>query len=301
MQKLLVQLCIVFGVSSALSGKVLAEAEVDASLQAKLDVTYVEWRDAMIKKNYQRWAYYTASHRKVAIKNRILSEQKAFPGALFSIPVRPPTLKDLKALRISSKGPTATAVYFGKIDFGVGGDIPENLLVVTYVNEGGMWKYSEVDFIRLNELKEVRAQLKAGNLKYVNQPAFAPDGKRPVTPIEIRGARYIAKVYVFCPGREVRMKVNKISDHRFQDTNMAEIVIGGANNGLNEVQFATKNLEGSTGKEPISIRVYLMSTIPGVKPVKVYEYQVAADGIVKPFGSGNFMVNEEVLKKMNGK
>ena len=230
-----------------------------------------------------------------------MSEKKAFPGTLFSVPVVPPTLKGLKALRVSSRGATATAVYFGKIDFGVGGDIPENLLVVTYVNEAGMWKYSEVDFIRLNELKDVRAQLKAGNLKYVNQAAFAPDGKVPVKPIEVRGAQYIAKVYVFCPGREVRMKVNKVSDHRFQNTKMSEVVIGGAHQGLNEVQFSTKALEGSTGKEALSIRVYMMSAIPGVAPVKVYEYQVPAEGVVKPFGSGNFMVDEKILKKMNGK
>ena len=117
-------------------------------------------------------------------------------------------------------------------------------------------------------------------------------------PIAVGPAKYIAKVYVFCPGREVRVKVNKISDHRFQDTKAAEVVIGGGLKGLNEVQFATKSLEGSTGKEALSVRVYLMSTTAGVKPLKVYEYQVEEGGVVKPFGSKNFVIDESIEKKL---
>ena len=96
------------------------------------------------------------------------------------------------------------------------------------------------------------------------------------------------------------MKVNKISDHRFQDTKVSEVVIGGGRKGLNEVQFATKSLEGSTGKEALSIRVYLMSSVEGTKPLKVYEYQIKEGGIVEPFGSGNFTIDPKVEKIIKG-
>ena len=96
------------------------------------------------------------------------------------------------------------------------------------------------------------------------------------------------------------MKVNKISDHRFQDTKASEVVIGGGKDGINEVQFATKSLEGSTGKEALSIRVYLMSTVPGTKPIKIFEYQVNEGESVKPFGSENFVIDAKMAKTLNG-
>ena len=61
----------------------------------------------------------------------------------------------------------------------------------------------------------------------------------------IRGpAKYIAKAYVYCPGREVRLLVNNISSHLFQNTKRAEVVIGGAKDGVNEMQFSIKDIEG---------------------------------------------------------
>ena len=113
-------------------------------------------------------------------------------------------------------------------------------------------------------------------------------------------AKYIAKVYVFCPGRDVQVHVNKISRHHFIDTKDAEVVLGGAKDGLNEVQYSIKRLEGSTGKEALTVRVYLMSEVPDVKPVKVFEYQVEEGQEVKNFGSGNFIIDQAALEKLKG-
>jgi len=123
----------------------------------------------------------------------------------------------------------------------------------------------------------------------------------PPTPIEVGTAKYIAKVYVFCPGREVQVQVNKISRHRFANAKESEVVIGGAKDGPNEVQFSVKRLEGSTGNEALTIRVYLMSQVAGVNPVKVYEYQIAEEGKPEPFGSANFVVDAVTVAKLEGK
>lgn len=270
-------------------------------LQRELTHSYGKWRTAMVNKDAKAWAMATAEHRKLAIKNRINSEQRAFPHSVFSLPVAPPSLKNLKALRAHQKGLTATGVYFGKVDFGMGGVPTDNLLLLHFILERTGWKYDTADFISLAALPDIRAQLKAGDYSYVDQKDFLPSGRVPQMPFAVGRAEYIAKVYVFCPGREVRVKVNKISDHRFQDTKAAEVVIGGALTGLNEVQFSTKSLEGSTGKEALSVRVYLMSTTAGVKPLKVYEYQVAEGGAVKPFGGGNFTVTHAEKKKKKKK
>jgi len=115
-----------------------------------------------------------------------------------------------------------------------------------------------------------------------------------------RPAKYIAKVYVFCPGREVQVQINKISHHRFANAKEAEIVIGGALDGSNEVQFTTKKLPGGTGKEVMTIRVYLLSEVQGVQPFKAYEYQVAAGENPKPFGTANFVLDAAMVAKLAG-
>jgi len=278
-----------------------AEVRVDAQLKTQVEAVYMQWRTAMIKKNYNLWSQHTAVHKQITVKNRILSEKRVFPRDIFALPAAPPALKGLKALRVESKGATASAVYFGKVDFGVGGKPTENVLQLHFVFERGGWKYSNADFFNLNILKKERAQLKAGNLAFVAQKGFAPTGVVPIKPISIRGAQYIAKVYVYCPGREVRLKVNKISDHRYQNNKVSEVVIGGARNGLNEISYAITNLKGGTGKEALAIRVYLMSTVKGVKPVKVFEYQLKEGEQPKPFGTGNFVIGPEEIKKLQGK
>jgi hypothetical protein len=301
MNKRLLTLCSVLITFCLANTKTNAQASVDAQLKTQLEGVYMQWRTAMIKKNYNLWAQYTATHRQVYIKNRIVSEKKSFPAWIFQVPASPPVLAGLKALSVSAKGGTATAVYFGKVNFGVGGNPTENILLLNFINERGRWKYDKAEFIRLTDLEDVRKKIKAGDLTYIQQKDFQPTGIVPQMPIAVRATKYIAKVYAFCPGREVKMKVNKISDHRFQNTKMSEVVLGGGVDGLNEVQFATKSLEGSTGKEALCIRVYLMSTVKGVLPIKVFEYLVKEDGAVKKFGSANFLIDQAVVNKLNKK
>ncbi len=300
MNQRIIFLCSVFLTLFVTRLSSIAQPMVDAPLKTNVEGVYMQWRAAMIKKNYNVWAQHTASHRQIHIKNRIISEKKTFPASIFEVPASPPSIEGLRALSVASKGATATAVYFGKIDFGVGGNPSENILILSFINENGAWKYDVADFISLGSLLEVRKKILAGDLTYIKQKDFQPSGTLPLRPIEVRAAKYIAKVYAFCPGREVKMKVNKISDHRFQDTKVSEVVLGGGIDGLNEVQFATKSLEGSTGKEALCIRVYLMSTVQGVQPIKVYEYLARENGVVKDFGSANFTIDQRMVNKLNG-
>lgn len=273
-------------------------AGAQGNLGAKLGQSYGLWRKAMVEKDARLWRDMTARHRQLEIRNRIYSERRGFPSSVFDVPGSPPSVQGLKLLRARQKGPTATAVYFGKVDFGVGGTPEDNLLLLYFVNERGRWLYDKAEYLNLGALPDVRKKLKAGDLAYVDQKDFLPSGKVPPMPIAVGRAKYIAKVYVYCPGREVKVKVNLISDHRFQNTTDAEVVIGGAKDGRNEVQFATKLLEGGKESSPVSIRVYLMSTIPGTKPIKAFEYQVKEGGEVKPFGSGHFLVTPEIAAKL---
>lgn len=279
-----------------------AIAAAQDDLRPALESSYNAWRSAIMRKDSIAWQKSTAEHRRIEIKNRILAEKRAFPGSVFNLPAPPPALTGLKFLEAKQKGATAKASYFGKIDFGIGGAPTDNLIVLSFVQGGGRWAYDRADFVNLAALPEVRKELAAGDLKYLKEtPEAQPSGVVPPTPIEARAAKYIAKVYVFCPGREVLVHVNKISRHRFANAKEAEIVIGGALDGPNEVQFQIKKLEGGTGKEAMTIRVYLMSEVFGVKPIKAYEYQVLEGAPVKPFGSGDFVVDAATVARLLGR
>lgn len=272
------------------------------ALRLGLEKTYGVWREAIIQKDAVTWQRATASHRRMEVRNRIVSEKLPFPAAVFDLPTPPPSLNGLKFLEAKQNGPTAKAAYFGKIDFGVGGKPTENLLVLSFIDEGGKWLYDRADYVNLEGLPDVRRELAAGDLNYLKEtPEAQPSGKVPETPLQANPAKYIAKVYVFSPGREVKVQVNKISRHRFANAKEAEIVIGGAVDGPNEVQYAITTLPGGTGKEAITIRVYLFSQVEGVKPIKAFEYQVLENQAVKPFDTGTFNVDAAAVNKLLGK
>lgn len=279
-----------------------AICKAQGALRQDLEKTYDQWRTSLIRKDARTWQDVTAEHRRVEVRNRIVSEKRAFPASVFDLPAPPPSLNNLKFLEATQKGATAKAAYFGNIDFGVGGSPTENLLVLSYVNSGGRWKYDRADYVNLTALPDVRKELAAGDLSYLRGvPEAQPSGVIPPTPISANPATTIAKVYVFCPGREVKVQINKISRHRFANAKEAEIVIGGARLGSNEVQYSVKPLEGGTGEEAMTIRVYLMSEVAGTKPFKAFEYQLQEKEAFKPFGTGTFVLDAPTAKKLSGK
>lgn len=291
-----------FGGSSSLSAQSQAKPKnATPALSKSLQDVYLYWRKSIVEKNYKSWSFITAYHRKAVVQNRIMSEKGKFPEQIFRLPSAPPALTGLKLIRSRSLGVTAKLVYFGKVDFGVGGQPSDNLLVLSFLHEGKGWKYDTAEFINLSSLKDIRSQLQAGNLSYVDGQAFLPDGKRPVPQTIVKKAKYIAKVYTYCPGREVRATVNKISKHRFQDTTQSEVVIGGLRDGINEINYTIKDLPGYKGDDPMTVRVYLFSQIDGVMPIKVFQYQTAKGEKPKLKGSAMFNVDAASGAKVLGK
>lgn len=292
MTRLLTTLALVASTAAALAQAPTPE------MAKSLVSTYGVWRTAVMRKDVSAWQRTTAPHRQAEIRNRLVSEKRPFPAAVFDLPAPPPSLENLKMIHLSQKGATAKAAFFGKVNFGVGGDPTDNVLVLSFVNSAG-WKYDRADFVNLAALPDVRAELAAGNMKYVSEtPEFQATGSVPKTPLPVPVAKYIAKVYVFCPGREINVQVNQLSRHRFANAKEAEVVLGGAVDGANSVTFTSKKLEGATGKEALSIRVYLMSEIEGTKPIKAYEYQVPEGGVVNPLGKGTFQVDAATAAKL---
>ena len=276
-----------------------AAAQQAVEPAAVLRSTYDAWRQAVMNKDARAWQALTASHRQAEVRNRLVSEKRPFPAAVFQLPAPPPSLDGLKPVHLSIKGATAKTSWFGRIDFGIGGDPTENLLVLSFIQEGGRWRYDRADFVNLAALPEVRKELATSDFQYVREtPECQASGLVPPTAAAVPPAKYIAKVYVFSPGREVNVQINQISRHRFANAKEAEIIMGGARDGRNTVTYTTKPLEGSTGKEAFAIRVYLMSQIPGTKPIIAFE-RVAKEGeVVKGFESGSFVLDPATAAKL---
>jgi hypothetical protein len=277
-------------------------SHAEEALRQNLEKIYSVWRDSVIGKDARTWQQVTAEHRQVEVRNRIISEKLPFPAAVFDLPTPPPPLEGLKFLEATRNGRTAKVAYFGRIDFGVGGDPTDNLLVLSFVQGAKHFLYDKADFVNLTALPDVRTELAAGDLSYLKGvPEAQPSGVVPPTPIAVQPVTTIAKVYVFCPGREVEVMVNKVSRHRFANAKEAETVLGGARQGPNEVQYSIKKLEGGTGEEALTIRVYLLSEVAGTKPIKAFEYQILEKEPFKAFGSGNFVMDAATKAKLTGK
>ncbi len=280
----------------------LSQAQRSEVTRGEIEKSYNLWRQAMVKKSSRQWQRYTARHRQIEIRNRLFSEHAPFPQAVFALPVAPPDITKLKALAIRAKGSTAKAVYFGKVDFGVGGKPTENLLLVSFFQEKGIWKYDISEFINLEALPEVRAALKKGDLSYLDQPDFMPDGLIPRPKIILqKPVPYIAKVYVYAPGREVKVQVNRMSRHLFQNTAASEVVIGGAHDGNNQIEFKISNIPGGTGEEALTVRVYLMSEVKGIKPIKAYEYRIDQGEKFTPAATRTFTVTPKMVGRLMGR
>lgn len=264
--------------------------------------TYALWQKGMASKDYRIWDSITSSDRKRVVRNKIYSERFPFPKTVFKAPFLPPPLKELKLLQAKGSGHYGKAVFFGKVDFGVGGTPTDNLLVVSYKNEGGHWRFAGAEYVNLSGLKSVRSAILKGDYSYLKGADFQPTAVPQRNTIKLSGpVPLIAKVYAFCPGREVRAQVNNVSNHLFQNTKEAEVVIGGGRTGGNEIQLGIKTLPGGGGNEPLCVRVYVMSQVAGVQPVKVFEYLVAEKGAVKAVQTVRFEIDQADLAKLSGK
>jgi len=149
-------------------------------LRSDLETSYNTWRNAILRKDAASWQNATAPHRRVEVRNRILSEKRAFPAGVFDLPAPPPSIKNLKFLDAKQNGATAKASYFGAIDFGLGGSPSDNLLVLSFVRGVRGWLYDRADVVNLASLPDVRKELAAGNLNYLKEtPEAQPSGVVP--------------------------------------------------------------------------------------------------------------------------
>ena len=278
----------------------LAEARADATpTQSELESIYYTWRQSMMRADYDLWRSSTAIFRQRLVRNQIVSEKKPFPQTLFVMEMRPPSLTGLKCVGIRTVGNTAAITYYGKVDFGVGGQPTDNAFVLLFVRENGIWKYDTARFFNLSKLPDVKRRLAKGDVKILDeQDGFQPLGKVPATPPLCPKPQYIAKIFVDCPGRKVNANINNISFHTFENTREAALVSGGLKVGQNSIKYQIEDIP-NVPKGPFTISVYIMPEVEGNFPGRAYHYTVTPDQA--PL-NGDFLmdVNVDLLKTMKG-
>lgn len=251
----------------------------------------------MLRANYEGWQENTSAYRKVKVRNLAVSEKKPFPKSLFREDMAPPSIMPLRYIGTVVKGPTAAATYFGKIDWGIGGEPSENAYVLLFTKERGQWKYDQARFFNLTHLPEVRKRLRNNDSSVLNEEdGFQPEGKIPPIPPVCPAPQYISKIYVDCPGRSVDTVVNNVSSHHFEDMRYAEIISGGTHAGANTVTLQFKDIPDRK-KGHMDIRIFIMPETPGNVPGKAFEY-ILAEGEEPKNETRTFIITQDIIGKM---
>lgn len=285
-------------------GVVLAPDQ--AKMKDALETCYNTWRQSMLRSSYEGWASQTSASRQMKVRNLAVSERRKFPESLFKHQMEPPALMNLRYVGtlLGAQGRTAAATYFGKVDFAVGKVATENAIVLLFVNENGVWKYDQARFFNLAKLPVVREKLSKGDRSILlEQDGFQPLLGIPMVPPACPAPKYIAKVFVDCPGRIVDVVVNNISAHQFENTKQAEVISGGLRDGANSISYRTRLIEPVKEGEkspPMAIGVFIMPETQGNVPGKAYHFGVVwGEPLTNKVDV--FNVTAEMIREMNPK
>lgn len=244
------------------------------SFEGTLATVYGQWRQAMVKKDFQSWKRVTAYARQIETRNTVLSQRKAFPAAVFAVPMKPPALTQLRLLSAKSKGPTAVAVYFGKVDFEVGGQAPaQSLLVLRYLKEGTQWKFHKLAV--MSQLPgDVLADIRANKLGFLKESEFQPSGRGPRIQKQCDRADYVTDIHLISLGYETEVTINGVSEHISSDDFGTQLVMGGLRKGKNSIQIKSKKLfRAPSGKKNLKVTVHVKTGNQKNPAVTVFEFK----------------------------
>lgn len=251
----------------------------DPALRATLEKVYHEWRNAVINKNMDAWRRSTSLYRQVVTRNLIISGGRVFPDAIFEIPIRPPDITRLRLLECEANGPTSHLVYFGKVDLGLDTeDIPDNVIVLKFFNEKGVWKFDSNKLMNLAGVPEVRAALQNGKEPdFLTEPAFTPNGVLPSTPAECRKPPYVAMLQIESLGYETKASMGGYDYPVVADDREQQIIIGGLAWGKNDLKLHVKPLPIPPDVErSLEVNAIIMRGTKEHPQVRVFSWETKA-------------------------
>lgn len=252
-----------------------ATSKSSPELQATLETAYAAWRTAMINKDYKSWQTSTAAYRQMDTRNRIISQRLSFPDAMFAVPLQAPSLTQLTLLDILVKGDTANAVYFGKADFGLGGNqvISDNFMVLKYVRESNQWKFDNLRIIKFGNDPDLLQKIRNADFSFLKNPAFQPIGLAPLVAKPVAPPAYLAELWIAANGFDVTVNVNR-GNHisRLKNDDGRDLIIGGLIKGKNTISLSITPVDTeSTLPKRLEVGIYAAESA-GKPANRVFHY-----------------------------
>ena len=237
--------CFCFGLAwltMSATAQEAAPAVSTPAMQRQFEGLYSAWRDAMEKQDLKAWEQVTAQARQMRVRNEIVSQRLRFPDALFLSPVRAPELRGLSWVDTLVRGDTASSVYFGKADFGLGepSEIRDNFVVLRFLREFGVWKFDNLRVVKFGDDSEMIAKIRNQDRSYLDAPEFQPDAKPPKLMGQVNAPDFIAEIWVTAAGYEATVTVNGQHETQISNDSGRELVLGGLVKGLNRIKVEVK-------------------------------------------------------------
>ncbi len=287
--------------TTALAGLILLGASMSGQAQgfrAEMERAYQGFKSSIITKNYPMFERYTASHRVAQTHNMVVSRKDKWPDAMFNIPFQLPEIGALTYLTTLEVGRTANMVYFGKVDFGVldpGVEIPENILLLCFVQEGNDWKFDRTRFFNLGQEPGIRHLAKTRDLSFLNDPVFRPTGEVPEVPEKIQPPDYVGEMFIASVGYETTIQLGDLHESYVNDGIITDVVIGGLSKAGKDITITVKPVELPDDVEPrLEIEVWALR--PGKPATRVWMYKPDLSAEVPETHKGKVWANAVTIR-----
>ena len=252
----------------------------DTELKSTLESAYKHWSIAIENKSPKAWAAAITMYRQVTTRNLIVSQGSIFPKAVFETTISPAETSNLRLLEAQAVGDTAHLLYFGKVN--VGGemaDIPDNLLMLKFFRDKGQWKFDSNKIIHLRSRPDLQEKLKQGGAPdFLDLPEFNPPGKAPTPPAICSVPQYISGGTIQSIGFETELQINGF-DYYIKDNVLKFFVIGGLNNGANQILLKAKKIDVPKGSDrALELDLFTKPSKPGINGQRVFHYEYTGSG-----------------------
>ena len=267
------------------------------------ETVYNTWRLGMIRGNMSAWRSSTSTARQRKLYNSIVSERGDFNRDLFGENAQPiAMLENFRYVGALSAcgGKSLALTYVGRLQLGNSPKPAAAAYVLHFIQEGSLWMFDRASFFSLEKLPKLANRLMKGDAKVLQeQDGFYPYLTLPTLPRIATRPELIAKVYVDCPGREIKMMVNGHSPHEFYDVSRADVIWSGLRRGANEISYTIEDVPGLP-RPSMAIGVFVMPETLGNQPAVVFEHILDASDQPKG-GRFKFVVSNDQIKAMNPK
>lgn len=227
-------------------------------MQAELETIYLKWRAAMLRKDLKSWENITAMYRRMETRNRIVSERHPFPAALFDSLLEPPPLDNLIALNVFTRRDTASAIYFGKADFGVSdpSSVTNTFLVLRFLKEEGAWRFDNSRIVRIGKDTGILHQIARQDFTFLSGEEFQPLDIIPPIPQPVNTPELMAEAWVTSIGFETEIWINGNRIGKIQNNMGRELVMGGVRKQTNHLTLRTKKIPSGKVPPRFEIAIY---------------------------------------------